>query len=136
MKTIMKEFNSILFLALSVMLIGMISCSKSTDSNPFDSIPLEVMGVYGGSLLYVSAINDESKSIFEAEATIVKEGGTYSINYSDDVPAMRGLMFESIDSSFISVSVQGSVPGVLIDNGRLTVSATTNNEAYTFEGNR
>lgn len=136
MRTLKNEFRSILYLTLSVIVIGMVSCSKSTDSNPFDSIPLEEMGVYSGSLLYVSGVNKESKSIIEAVATIVKEGGTYSINYSDDVPALKGLMFQSIDSSFISVLAQGSILGVLIDNGRLTVSATRSNEAYTFEGQR
>ena len=136
MKTNKKEFRSLLYLAFSITLIGMVSCSKNINSNLFDSIPLEEMGVYSGSLIYVSSVNAASKSIIAAEATIVDEGGSYSINYSDDIPALRGLMFESIDSSFISVSVQGSVLGVLIDNGKLTVSATTNNEAYTFEGNR
>lgn len=94
-----------------------------------------IEGTYNGSLTYVSSLGKVVTSI-NAKATISKEEKTYTILFSNDVPSLKGLIFNNDGGSYVTISKSNSVSGIDIDGEDLSVVVTKDGNTWAFSGER
>lgn len=115
------------------------SCgSKKEDTAPANSVvelPAAVVTAYAGQLSYTgSSIIGTSNGT----ATISKTGDkTYSITFSDQVPAITNLKFQSASGgNYATVSSDGSTAGMTLTSSALSVGVTKGSETWGFNGTK
>ena len=115
------------------------SCgSKKEETAPANAaveLPAAVVTAYAGQLSYTgSAIIGTSSGT----ATISKTGDkTYSITFSDQVPAITNLKFQSASGgNYATVGSDGSTAGMTLNSSSLNVGVTKGNETWGFSGTK
>ena len=113
--------------------------SKKDDSAPASvvvELPAAVVSTYSGQLSYTSAASPIGTA--NGRATIAKTGDkTYSITFSDGVPALTGLKFQTATgSSYATVASDGSTAGMTISPTTLNVGVTKGSETWGFSGDK
>ncbi|KAA1244002.1 hypothetical protein [Aquimarina sp. RZ0] len=141
MKTKSKFFRNLgkVTLVLSVLFIS--SCGSDDDggtviANVFATLPADVLDTYDGELTYTPADGMGIVAGVEGTATISRSGETYTISFSNEVPAITGLRFiGEDDGNYASVGTDGSATGISIDDDELTVGAAIDGNAWAFVPN-
>jgi len=99
-------------------------------------IPSSNLTTYVGTLSYTSANGDVISNPIDGEATLQESGGEYIVSFSDGVPSLENLCFNSDGTSYISVTAVNSQSGVTIDGDELVVSLTVDDNNYGFSGEK
>jgi len=139
MKIQNKFLRNLSKVALVVSVLFISSCS-SDDDNPvedqFVTLPAAVVTTYDGELTYTPASGMGLVVNEPGTATISGSGSTYTISFSNGVPSITGLRFiGSGNGSYATVSTNGSVAGIDIENDELTVGATVGSDVWAFVPN-
>ncbi|GAA4039079.1 hypothetical protein GCM10022409_25890 [Hymenobacter glaciei] len=115
------------------------SCSsKKEETTPTSTtveLPAAVIATYGGQLSYTgSSIIGSSNGT----ATISKSGDkTYSITFSDRVPAITNLKFQSASGgNYATVGSDGSTAGMTLTSSDLNIGVTKGSETWGFSGTK
>ena len=124
-------------LVLTVLLTT--SCGSDDDAataDAFVTLPEPLLTSYTGALNYTSS--DGSLPIINTSgtATVALSGNTYTINFSDDVPTISGLVFlQNSNGDFISASAGQSASVISLEDGDLAIGATINGNTWSFSSN-
>ena len=118
------------------------SCSKDDDDSDndtsdslFETLSSDLIGEYTGLLTFQStdAVGPTLNS--EGTATITSTGdAVYTITFSDDVPEITDLRFIVSDGEYTSASTSGSIQGISISDGMLSVGVTDSGNNWSFSG--
>lgn len=120
--------------------LTLFSCQKDevptdNNNNTTVNIPSSSLTTYEGSLNYTSA-SGQYVSTIDATATIEKNGSTYSISFSDNVPTITGLVFENRDGEYASLNSSNSMSGIVIDDEDLDIGVTSDGNTWAFSGSK
>jgi len=135
----MKMLNYIGQITIVLSLLFLFSCAKDPidppSTNEYADLPSSLVKSYTGDLSYVPASGMLIASN-NGTATISKSGDTYTISFSDNVPSITGLNFK-LDSggSYASVSSDGSVTGISLDDEDFDIGATEGGNTWSFASN-
>lgn len=115
------------------------SCSKQDDSAPGSAIvelPAAVVDTYSGQLSYTGT--GAPIGTANGTATISKTSDkTYSIRFSDGVPALSNLKFQGASGgSYATVGSDGSTAGMTLSASGLNVGVTKGSENWGFSGTK
>ncbi len=138
----MKTLNlkSFALIVSTLICLTLFSCKKDevptdTNNNTTVTIPASSLTSYTGALNYTSTtgqvVNEPN-----ATATIEKNGSTYSISFSDNVPTISSLEFKDEDGEYASLSSSNSMSGIVIDGDDLDIGATNNGNTWAFSGSK
>ena len=123
---------------LAFALVAASCSSKKEETAPASTVvelPATVIATYDGQLSYTgsSIIGNSSGT-----ATISKTGDkTYSITFSDRVPALTNLKFQTASGgSYATVSSDGSTAGMTLTSSTLNIGVTKGSETWGFSGTK
>lgn len=135
MKTLSSFSKTIFTAAIVLSALVFMSCKKDagTSSSP---VPAEDLTTYTGTLTYTSSTGSTIANATTGKATIVKDGSKYKITFSDSVPALEGLKFEKEDGEYVTITEDGSVAGIVIEDGDLDIGVTSGGNTWAFSGSR
>jgi len=133
MKTLSSFSKTIFATAILLTALVFMSCKKDAGNSP---IPSEDLATYTGTLTYTSSTGSTIVNASSGEATIVESGSGYKITFSDSVPALEGLQFEAEDGSYVTITEDGSVAGIVIEDGDLDIGVTSDGNTWAFSGSR
>jgi len=125
----------VFLLCFSTLMITSCGDDPIVDTPLNAELPTAVVTSYEGVLTYTGS-DGNIVSVLDGEADIVESGSGYSIEFSDGVPTISGVNFANTDGEYTSVSVSGSVAGIVIDGDDLTVGVTTNGNVWAFDGSK
>ena len=115
------------------------SCgSKKEETAPANTaveLPAAVVTAYAGQLSYSGS---SIVGTANGTATISKTGDkTYSITFSDQVPAITNLKFQSASGgNYATISSDGSMAGMTLTSSSLNIGATKGSETWGFSGTK
>ncbi len=117
------------------------ACSSDDDASPasaFVELPSTVVGTFTGDLSYTKPGAMPISNSGDGTATLTKTGDkTYSISFSDGVPTITGLKFQSASSgSYATVASDGSTAGMTLSSNSMAVSVTKGTETWGFSGSK
>ena len=125
---------------LLVLLCTAASCSKDKETAPASSssiveLPSSVIGSFTGQLSYTGS---SVITTTNGQATLTRTGDkTYSLAFSDAVPAIASLRFQSsANGAYASVGNDGSTTGMVLSATSLTIGVTKGSETWAFTGNK
>lgn len=116
------------------------SCSsKSNDSAPASTVvelPAAVVTTYSGQLSYTGSAMPIGTA--NGTATIANTGDkTYSIRFSDGVPALTNLKFQAVSGgSYATVGSDGSTAGLTLSPTALSIGVNRGSETWGFSGTK
>ena len=110
------------------------SCTAELIDDPEeDIIPASIETVYTGILTY-SGSNGDLIENNNGTATITKNGSTYSITFSDNVPSISGLKFKDNNGSYATIGTSGSQAGININGDNIEISVSEDGNNWAFSG--
>lgn len=118
------------------------ACSNDDDSaspaSAYVELPSNVVGKFTGDLSYTKPGTMPIANSGDGTATLTKTGDkTYSVSFSDGVPTITGLRFQSgTTGSYATVSSDGSTAGMTLSSNNLAVSVTKGSETWGFNGDK
>ena len=115
------------------------SCgSKKEETAPANSVvelPAAVVTAYNGQLSYTGSTIIANSN---GTATITKTGDkTYSITFSDQVPALINLKFQTASGgNYATIGSDGSTAGMMLTSSALNIGVTKGSETWGFSGTK
>lgn len=125
-----KNLNFLLVALATVLMIGVVSCSKDTDPADVDFF----VGTYKGNISYLK-IGGDKKSIADGKVIVSKVGDTYHFAFSDEIPAITGVKFEKKDDNSY-VSIGSGLTGITIKADKLTMLVAKDGATWTANCSR
>ncbi len=127
------------------LLCGLASaCSKDDDDdNPSGTggtgiieLPSNVIGTFTGQLAYTKTGSTPISNSGTGTATLSKTSDrTYSLTFSDGVPAITSLKFQTAAAgSYATVGSDGSTAGMALSGNSLSIGVTKGSETWAFTG--
>ena len=118
------------------------ACSDKKDNpqpaNAPVDLPSNVVGTFTGDVSYTSGSGIPIANAGDGTATLTKTGDkTYSISFSDGVPAVTNLKFKTASGgSYSSIDSDGSTAGMELSASRLSVGVTKGSQTWGFAGTK
>ncbi len=118
------------------------SCGKKEDAAPGGTalveLPPTVIGAFTGQLSYTSATGSSITNATDGRATLAKTGDkTYSLSFSDAVPTITNLKFQSgASGAYASVGSDGSTAGMTLSANSMTIGVSKSAENWAFTGTK
>lgn len=132
------------FFVLALLCGSASACSKDDDDDNSPAgtgiaeLPSNVIGTFTGQLAYTKSGSNPISNSSSGTATLSKTGDrTYSIAFSDGVPTITGLKFQTAAAgSYATVSSDGSTAGMALSSSSLSIGVTKGSETWGFTGNK
>ncbi|MEO9891043.1 hypothetical protein [Aurantibacter sp.] len=113
--------KSIILCLLFISSLFFASCSK--DNDPADDNLF--VGTYNGTISYSDVNTNTEISTDDGRVTLVKVGDTYTFDFSDGIPSLKGIKMDKNQSTLISED--GTVS---IDEGTLIIAYSYDEEVW------
>jgi len=122
-----------------IVLIGfsLDACKKSDTPTPTEvELPENIIGTFRADCLYYTNGSNNMSTCSGAVATLIDTGNdTYSITFSNNVPALVNLKFEvDNNGNYVSVDIDGSTAGITLSAYDLNVGVNKTSESWRFLG--
>lgn len=125
----MKNFPLcfILLLALTI-----ISCKNDDE---LLVLPSKAVTTYTGTLSYTSSTGEVITNNTNATASIQLNEVNYNIVFSDNVPAINGIVFKATDTGYSTV-LGSAFTGISVEGDELRVGSVDDGNVWAFTGSK